>query len=399
MNLRDRLQILRPADAAPPSPATAQLAKRIERMAARARAKQPKDADIARELGGESISDGLIVIERRYPSIQAHGNTHLGEFHSADVHLLGDGIRRHAEGALFLDTETSGLAGGTGTIAFLLGMARFTGSELVLRQWLLTGFKGEAAMLESARSWLNEAEYLVSFNGKTFDVPLLVGRYRMHRILEQMGGMPHLDLLHPMRAAFAKSWDDCKLQTAERRLLRMHRDNDLPGAMMPATWTRFVSLGLLDTMPAVLEHNRLDVLSLPACAAALAQVYAEPGHTDCDTLALARRHLTRGRHEDAVCHLQAALPRLGDAGLLVLATLQRRAGHEREALTIWQDLAQRGIAEAIETLAKHYEHRRRDYAAALAYTRQLAEIADDEPVQRRAARLSMKIARRSGALL
>jgi uncharacterized protein YprB with RNaseH-like and TPR domain len=399
MNLRDRLQILRPGDAAPPSPATAQLAKRIERMAARARAKQPKDADVARELGGEKVSDGLIVIERRYSSSQAHGNTRLEEFHDAAVHLLGDGMQRRAAGALFLDTETSGLAGGSGTIAFLLGMARFTGSELVLRQWLLTGFKGEAAMLESARSWLSEAEYLVSFNGKTFDVPLLVGRYRMHRIVEQMGGMPHLDLLHPLRAAFAKRWDDCKLQTAERRLLRLHRDNDLPGAMMPATWTRFVTVGALDTMPAVLEHNRLDVLSLPACAAALAQVYAEPGHTECDSLALARRHLARGRREDALCHLQAALPRLGDAGLLVLATLQRRTGHEQEAVTIWQELAQRGIAEAIETLAKHYEHRQRDYVAALAYTRRLAEIADEESTQRRAARLSVKIARRSGALI
>ena len=399
MNLRDRLQVLRPADAAPPSPATAQLAKRIERMAARARAKQPKDADIAKELGGESISDGLIVIEHRYPSIQAHGNTCLEEFYSADVHLLGDGIQRRAEGALFLDTETSGLAGGTGTIAFLLGMARFTGTELVLRQWLLTGFKGEAAMLESARSWLSEAEYLVSFNGKTFDVPLLVGRYRMHRIVEPMGGMPHLDLLHPMRAAFAKKWDDCKLQTAERRLLRLHRDNDLPGAMMPATWSRFISLGQLDTMPAVLEHNRLDVLSLPACAAALAQVYAEPGHTECDSLALARRHLARGRREDALCHLRSALPRLDDVGLLMLATLQRRAGQEQEALTIWQELAQRDIAEAIETLAKHCEHRQRDYIAALAYTRRLAEIADEESIQRRAARLTLKIARRSGALL
>jgi len=368
-------------------------------MAARARAKQPQDADIARELGGESISNGLIVIERRYPSTQAHGNTRLDRFHGADVHLLGDGIRRPSEGALFLDTETSGLAGGTGTIVFLLGMARFSGSELVLRQWLLTGFKGEAAMLESARSWLNEAEYLVSFNGKSFDVPLLVGRHRMHRIAEQMASMPHLDLLHPMRAAFAKRWDDCKLQTAERRLLRLHRDNDLPGAMMPATWTRFVSLGLLDSIPAVLEHNRLDVLSLPACAAALAQVYAEPGHRECDTLALARHHLARGRREDALCHLQAALPHLGDAGLLVLASLQRHAGHAEEALAIWRELAQRGMAEALETLAKHFEHRQRDYAAALAYTRQMAEIADDELTQRRAARLRGKLARRSATLL
>jgi uncharacterized protein len=398
MNLRDRLRILRPASAAPPSAATADLAKRIERMAARAQSRRRTDVEVATQLRGERVADGLIFIERRYPMAHLHGNTRLGDFDTAPIHLLADGVHRQPGGALFLDTETSGLAGGTGTLAFLLGMARIESDVLVLQQWLLTAFKGEAIMLDSAQSWLGQCEYLVTFNGKTFDVPLLIGRYRLHRIAERFAEMPHLDLLHPLRAAFARQWDDCRLQTAERRLLRMHRDDDLPGALMPEVWGRFLRLGITDTLPAVLEHNRLDVLSLPACATALAQVYAEPGHADCDPLAVARRHLAGGRHGEALRHLHTGISGLGVEGLLTLAILERRHGHEDNALAIWRQLAERGVARAMENLAKHCEHRQRDYDAALSYTQHLAAIAGAEATARRAARLSAKIARRSGAL-
>lgn len=399
MNLRERLQMIRPAGAAPESPAATSLKQRVERMAVRAQSRRPDEAEIASRLRGEHIAEGLILIERRYSLTHSHGNAQLGDFGAVPTHMLADGLPRRPEGAVFLDTETSGLAGGTGTIAFLLGMARIEDDVLLLRQWLLTGFRGEAAMLEAAQSWLKRSEYLITFNGKTFDVPLLIGRYRLHRMTEPLGGMPHLDLLHPMRAAFAKKWDDCRLQTAERRLLRMHRDDDLPGALVPEAWSQFVRLGLLDTIPAVLEHNRLDILSLPACTSALARVYAEPGFVECDALAVARRHLSHGRPGEALRHLEADRYRLDDEGLLMLAALYRRCRQEQEALAIWQQLAEQGMAEAVENLAKYCEHRARDYGAALDYTHRLAEIAGEDSTERRAARLHLKLARTSRTLM
>jgi uncharacterized protein YprB with RNaseH-like and TPR domain len=111
----------------------------------------------------------------------------------------------------------------------MIGLARIEQDEIRLRQYFQTSFRAEAGMLAHALSWISSASHLVSFNGKCFDVPLLITRYRLARMENCLADLPHIDLPHPTRTAFAKNWPDCRLQTAEQYLFRFYRDHDLPG--------------------------------------------------------------------------------------------------------------------------------------------------------------------------
>lgn len=354
------------------------------------------DRELAERLGGEVLAEGLLLIEQSFPLSHRHGDTPLGALFDTPLGLLADEGEPPPDGLLFLDTETSGLAGGAGTLAFLLGLARFEGEVLRLRQFFLTGFRGEQALLSEAVPWLKAAGHFVTFNGKCFDVPLLAGRYRLARRSDPLVGVGHIDLLHPTRAAFGSLWPDCRLQTAERRLLNFHRTDDLPGHLVPQAWFDFVRQGALHQVPGILEHNRWDLVSLAGLAAALARIYAEPDHRRADVLAVARAHLRRGREGEALRHLAAGEAYLDEAGLLEFAALHRRRGDWAEAVRIWEWLAERDSVEAMERLAKYHEHVRRDYGRALSYTEALLARRQHGHAQR-AARLAAKIARREAA--
>lgn len=403
MNVRDRMSALRPQpmtarveldESAPHS-----LAERVERMATRARGRTASECEIAEALDGTLVEPGLIRIERDIPLSTCIGNVALGAMLDAPLGVLAPDEDLRPERLTFLDTETTGLAGGTGTIAFLLAMARIEGHRLHLTQWLLTAFKGEAAMLQEARDWLGADPMLVSFNGKSFDVPLLATRCRMHGEADVFSALPHLDLLAPTRRAFARHWEDCRLQTAEKRLLRFHRDDDLPGAAMPQAWAEFLRSGLAAPMSAVLDHNRRDVVSLAALMATLADVFANPDASACDAAAIARGHVASGRWSHALELLAAQEALLDENGLLLLASLLRRQGRRHEAVRLWRQLAERDVPEAIEALAKHHEHARRDYAQALQFTHRLVALSPDDAVTKRALRLTGKLARNGRRLL
>jgi uncharacterized protein YprB with RNaseH-like and TPR domain len=378
---------LKPASEIPPP----SMKDRLERLNPGGR-KHLSDQELAERLGGEVVSEGLLLIEQFFPISYCHGDAPLGALLDASLGMLAEEGEPRPEGLLFLDTETSGLAGGTGTLAFLLGLARFEGGALRVRQFFLTGFKGEQALLSEAIPWLKDAEHFVTFNGKCFDIPLLAGRYRLARQGDPLAGAGHIDLLHPTRAAFGALWPDCRLQTAERRLLNFHRADDLPGHMVPQAWFDFVRQGVLHQVLGILEHNRWDLVSLAGLAAALARVYAEPDHRRADVLAVARAHLRRGREEDALRHLAASEAYLDEPGLLELAALRRRKGDWQETLRLWEWLAERGSVEAMERLAKYHEHVARDYGRALSYAEALLARRPGDHGQR-AARLAGKIAR------
>lgn len=403
MNLRDRLATLRTSvTTSPPEPqesAPHSLAERVERMAVRARGRSASEQEIAEALDGTLVEPGLIRVERDIPLSSRIGHVALRAVLDAPLAVLAPDEDLRPERLTFLDTETTGLAGGTGTLAFLLAMARIEGHSLHLTQWLLTAFKGEAAMLEEARGWLGADPLLVSFNGKSFDVPLIATRYRMHAKPDAFSALPHLDLLPPTRRAFAKRWEDCRLQTAEKRLLRFHREDDLPGAAMPQAWVDFVRSGLAAPMHAVLDHNRRDVVSLAALMAALAEVFVNADASECDAVAIARGHIARGKSAEALQLLAAQETLLDEDGLLLLAALLRREGRREQAVSLWQRLAQRDVPEAIEALAKHHEHARRDYAEALQFAHRLAALSPEDAVVKRTLRLSGKLARAGNRLL
>lgn len=229
-------------------------------------ARASRDADLARATSGRWLAPQLLVVERRLPLHQAHGRIRLELARESAPSLLESlGARtRDPERLVFFDTETSGLAGGTGTIAFLVGLARFEHDALRLWQLLITSFAAEAALIDAVRSFVSDEACLVSYNGKSFDAPLVRTRARLLKAPDPLGDAEHIDLLHAVRRAFRRDWPNCRLRTAEERALGFSRVDDLPGSLVPEVFRRFMRFGNAAPIPKVLEHNRHDLVSLAA---------------------------------------------------------------------------------------------------------------------------------------
>jgi uncharacterized protein YprB with RNaseH-like and TPR domain len=164
---------------------------------------------------------------------------------------------------LHFDTETTGLAGGTGTRAWMIGAADwFADGRFRLRQLTITRMGAETDMLRMFATWLRPDTVLVSYNGKCYDSPLLKTRYRLARLSCPLSGLGHLDLLHPVRRHWKGVWENCRLATAERELLGVVREDDLPGSEAPAAWLSFLRGGSAVNLRRVLTHNSQDLKSL-----------------------------------------------------------------------------------------------------------------------------------------
>lgn len=203
---------------------------------------------------GVRLCDGLYLVEHREPATYA-----------AAMRLPWlEEDETPSENYVCFDTETTGLAGGVGTKAFMIGTAQWQRGELVTRQLYLTALSGEAAMLSAFAETLPRDAILVSYNGRSYDVPLLKGRYRIHRKTHPFDDLAHVDLLHPTRRAYRGVWENCRLATIERNVLGVVRSDDLPGAEAPAAWIAYLRGLESRSLARVLSHNRVDLSSLAA---------------------------------------------------------------------------------------------------------------------------------------
>ncbi|MEO8670614.1 MAG: ribonuclease H-like domain-containing protein [Tahibacter sp.] len=202
---------------------------------------------------GEEILPGLRQIERCY-AVEPGEPIFPPRWHSSDA------VAR--DRFVCFDTETTGLSGGSGTRAFMIGVADWHGESLRVRQLYTTTLGAEAAMLSAFASWLRPDSVLVSYNGRSYDAPLLTTRFRLQRLANPLVGIPHVDLLHPVRRRYRGVWGNCKLATIERHALHIHRDDDLPGSEAPAAWLAYLRRGETTNLMRVLEHNRQDVVTL-----------------------------------------------------------------------------------------------------------------------------------------
>ncbi|WP_238376648.1 ribonuclease H-like domain-containing protein [Luteimonas abyssi] len=219
-----------------------------------------------RALPGEEIAPGLFYSETRTPWPQ-----------TADFVLAGirqDDVERAR--ILAFDTETTGLAGGTGTRAFMIGAADWRDGQLRLRQLLIATLAAERAMLETFADWLPDGTVLLSYNGKSYDRPLLSTRYRLARLADPLPACGHIDLLHPMRRRYRQVWPNCRLATAERELLGVLREDDLPGSEAPAAWLQYLRGGSAATLRRVGHHNAQDLRSLCGLLERMADPPADP---------------------------------------------------------------------------------------------------------------------------
>jgi uncharacterized protein len=394
-------------------------------------------------LGGTPIQTAFgscLVIDRRYESDRRHGDVLIGECQIEgaagmdSLRVLDPALLVSAElrRTVFIDLETTGLSGGAGTVAFLVGCGFFDLGAFQVRQFLLTSYSAERALLAALADFFGDADLVVTYNGKTFDLPVMETRWLFHRMDPPLDGVPHFDALHAARRLWkARGEPDispdpggCRLATLERMLFDVRRVGDVAGFEIPSRYFRFLRSGDPRPLEPILEHNRLDLVSLAAVTARAARLVDDgaDGCPDCgQALALGRVYERAGSLDRAeACYRRAStadVPQVRAEGLYRLGLKCRRERRFPEAAAAWRAILElterasfrRTVAGsalrqfATEALAIHHEHRDRDLRRA----RELALFALEEVVDYRRAdgyrhrlsRLDRKIARKENAQL
>ena len=285
--------------------------------------------------------------------------------------------------ALFVDTETSGLAGGTGTFAFLIGIGRVEDDQFRVTQLLMRDPEGEAAMLQELAVLAAGRRDLVTYNGGSFDLPLLETRFALNGIRYPLRGARHLDLLHPARRLFKPRHENARLLTLEREVLAIERDDDIPGDQIPQVFFHFLRSGHHPAMESVLTHNRYDIVTLAALALTALERLTEDWHSDdpADLLGAGHHFWRRGESEVAIPLLERALSaglsgRNRDRCLLDLGERRKQLGDWSGAIDLWRQLGAGDSRERLDVLvwfAKHEEHQRKDPTGALAHVEDALE--------------------------
>jgi hypothetical protein len=280
----------------------------------------------------------------------------------------------------FLDTETSGLAGGTGTYAFLVGAARFTDEgEFVLQQFFMRDPSEEPALLDALGRFLAPAQALVTFNGKAFDAPLLNTRYLMHRMPNPMRNFAHLDLLPLARRLWRDRLESRALKYIEENVLQARRSvEEVPGYEIPHLYFDYLRTGDARPLKGVFYHNAMDVVAMAALLSHTASMLADPFHEGIehglDVIAMAKLYEHLGEWETAARLFERGLQmNLGEQyfweAVRRLSVLQKRRGDFSQAVPLWEQAAADGHVYAYVELAKFYEHKRRDSMTALQWTK------------------------------
>jgi uncharacterized protein len=385
-----------------------------------------KPADPADVLDGEwreLRGQRFLVVDRKYLPGHRHGRVSVADTLPPDDAWwprfpLLDNNRTTATGSgrmLFVDLETTGLAGGAGTYAFLVGCAWYEAGCLRVRQFFLANFGAERVLLEAVAATADICGAVVTYNGKSFDLPLIDTRFQLHRLETPFAGMPHVDMLHPARRLWRRDEADAReggarLSTLEQNLCGHVREGDVPGFEIPSRYFQFVRTGDARGMEAVLEHNRLDLVSLAMLTARASQLLEDgpaAAHTAREALGMGRLYERAGMSDDA----RAAYARSAECGDADSATraeawrayavLSRRERRFDEAATAWRRILnlrrcpEAVLREASEALAVHHEHRVRDLNAARTFALQLLTLQSTrsrhEATQHRLARLDRKL--------
>ena len=354
--------------------------------------------------------------EKLYERHRRHGSIGIADLED----LPGDLLHAISNGAItgvppskwcFLDTETTGLAGGSGTYAFLVGVGRITPDGFRVRQFFMRDFDEEASQLSALEEHLKNFEVLITYNGRTYDQPLLETRFRMVRQRPPFASLDHLDLLFGARRLWNLRFDSCRLVDLENQILGVERQGDLPGELIPYVYFEYLRTHEIFRLLPIFHHNTMDILTLACLTAIVPRAFQAPEQAQfahgAEMVGLARWWRQAEQHEKALALFQQALDRPLSDELMFrtmwdIAALEKKLGREHAALPVLTDLAASRNpwrAAAFVELAKYYEHRERNYDMAIEMTRNALDLDPSDAIRRRLNRLEKRVAPRPGKLL
>ncbi|MDP6965828.1 MAG: ribonuclease H-like domain-containing protein [Candidatus Marinimicrobia bacterium] len=318
----------------------------------------------------------VFIAKVRYPKDSAHGNVPLLSLSEISDRWLSrwgkfpQPSRFDWRKTIFVDTETSGLAGGGGTIPFLIGIGYFYRNQFRIEQFFADSHAVEEGMLELVIEFVRPFDTVVTFNGKTFDIPLLETRYILKRKQSPFTVLNHLDLLHPSRQMWGLTLEDCKLQTLERKILGFRRDDDLPGEEVPYAYFNYIRRGNPDPLYKVFRHNADDIASLAAILFRLWEAIKASEDEQTPQIHFSRGKILNrlGEKRRAVESFKRAREGvLSSSGKLQvsshLSMLHKSEGRWRDAEALWLEMIEEPapfhLLPYVE-LAKYYEHKTKD---------------------------------------
>lgn len=324
------------------------------------------------------------VVETRYPSTHLQGKMGLQLVNSLKIIAAWANQPRlqalKPEEFIFLDTETSGLAGGSGTYAFLVGVGRLNAEGFQLAQYFMRDPLEEPAQLAALNGFLGDCAALVSFNGKAFDVPILNARFTLNGDISPFKSSAHLDLLPLARRLWRDRLPERRLRELERHILEMERSQeDVPGWLAPQLYFDYLRDGDARPLKGVFYHNAMDVVSLAALLNHIAAMLESPPRQSSphavEAFAIGKLYEDLGDLEGAAeCYAQGLAGELPapirTQAIERWSLLEKRRGNWSKALELWQQAAADGAIFALVELAKYHEHRQRDYAEATRWTEQ-----------------------------
>ena len=357
---------------------------------------------VQNELGSYFVVDGV------YPLNHVHGDREIGDLlmyrNTSFANFFGDDRLKEIEGRdfLFLDTETTGLSG-AGVFAFMIGLAYFEGDALIVRQYFARDQGEEPAMLMALAEKVNSLDGLITFNGRSFDLPLLENRYFMNRLDDKMGDLrdrPHIDLLHAARRLWRSRLGSCSLAALERDLLSIERTIvDVQGWLIPGIYMDYLRSGDAREIVRIFYHNHVDMLSMVTLSEHVFELISRQtgGEDPLDLRSLAKWQTALGYSEDAETVLKLALTQEknhgDDPNISIelrhdLGMLLRKMDRRPEAVDLWIEivngyetgpLAPLALSAAVE-LAKYYEWHDRDLVQAQRWTTEAKTLIDQEEV-------------------
>ena len=357
------------------------------------------------------------LTEQEYPLDYQHGAIPLCSSGEMDILARWCATPRikspGRKNIVFLDTETSGLAGGTGTYAFLVGIGYLAETGFHLNQFFMRDPGQETALLAALDQWLSGFDVIVTFNGKSFDVPLLNTRFIMNGFTTPFNRFEHVDVLQIARKLWRDRLPSRALGELEKEIVRFYRTtDDIPGWMIPQIYFDYLHNGDARPISSIFYHNAIDILSLAALFGRIGEMLKDPlqnaSEYGLDLAAIARLYEEMGMLEEAVDLYEQSL-NLGDLPEpFFLKTMERYASLRRrqqdwdKAVQIWQKAAEYGHMAACIELSKYYEHRERNFTEALDWARKALDALDysgsnvysvkaiERDIQRRIGRLYQK---------